>query len=100
DPVTSFTPVAQTATGAQGFLGNPKFPAQTMQEAVKLLQQNPGKYTYASPGNGTPPHMAMELLKLNINADILHVPYKGSAGAITDLLAGHIDMMVLPINAA
>ncbi len=100
DPITSFAPVAQTATGAQVFVVHPSFPAQNMTEAVALLKANPGKYTYASPGNGTPPHMAMELLKLNTGTDVMHVPYKGSAGAITDLLAGHINMMMLPINAA
>jgi tripartite-type tricarboxylate transporter receptor subunit TctC len=99
DPVKSFAPVAQTATGAQVFVVHPSFPAKTMADAVKLFKSNPGKYTYASPGNGTPPHMAMELLKLNTGTDVLHIPYKGSAGAITDLLAGEVNAMILPVNA-
>ncbi|MCK9509283.1 MAG: tripartite tricarboxylate transporter substrate binding protein [Pigmentiphaga sp.] len=99
-PVNSFTAVAQTATGAQGFVVTPGFPAKDMKEAIALLKAKPDAFTYASPGNGTPPHMAMELLKLNIGAQVRHIPYKGSSGAITDLLAGHVDMMILPVNAA
>jgi tripartite-type tricarboxylate transporter receptor subunit TctC len=100
DPVKSFAPVAPTATGAQVFVVNPSFPAKTLAEAVKVFKANPGKYVYASPGNGTPPHLAMELFKLNTGTDVMHVPYKGSAGAITDLLSGEVHAMILPVNAA
>jgi tripartite-type tricarboxylate transporter receptor subunit TctC len=100
DPVKSFVPVAPTATGAQVFVVHPSFPANTLADAVKVFKSSPGKYSYASPGSGTPPHMAMELFKLNTGIDMLHVPYKGSAGAITDLLGGEVQAMVLPVNAA
>lgn len=100
DPVKSFTPVAPTATGAQAFVVTPSFPAKTLAEAIKVFKANPGKYSYASPGSGTPPHLAMELVKLNTGIDVLHIPYKGSAGAITDLLSGQVQAMILPINAA
>jgi tripartite-type tricarboxylate transporter receptor subunit TctC len=100
DAVKSFVPVAPAAVGALTFAVHPSFPAKTLAETVKLLKVNPGKYTYASPGNGTPQHLAMELLKLNTGTDILHVPYKGSAGAITDLLAGEVQMMILPVHSA
>jgi tripartite-type tricarboxylate transporter receptor subunit TctC len=100
DPVKSFVAVAPAARGALTFAINPAFPAKTLTEAIKLFKANPGKYTYASPGNGTPQHMAMELLKLNTGVDILHVPYKGSAGAITDLLGGQVQAMILPVHSA
>jgi tripartite-type tricarboxylate transporter receptor subunit TctC len=100
DPVKSFTPVAPAAVGALTFAVTPSFPAKSLSEALRLFKDNPGKYAYASPGNGTPQHMAMELFKLNTGADILHVPYKGSAGAITDLLAGQVQAMILPVHSA
>jgi tripartite-type tricarboxylate transporter receptor subunit TctC len=100
DPVTSFTPIGRTAVGALVFAVNPDFPAKTLAEAIKLFKASPGKYSYASPGNGTPQHLAMELFKLNAGVDILHVPYKGSAGAITDLLGGQVHAMILPVNTA
>jgi tripartite-type tricarboxylate transporter receptor subunit TctC len=100
DPVKSFVPVAPAAVGALTFTVHPSFPAKTLAEAVKLFKANPGKYTYASPGSGTPQHLAMELFKLNTGTDLLHVPYKGSAGAITDLLGGEVQVMVLPVHSA
>lgn len=100
DPIKSFVPVAPAAVGALTFVVHPSFPAKTLAEAVKLIKANPGKYTYASPGSGTPQHLAMELFKLNTGTDILHVPYKGSAGAITDLLGGAVQAMVLPVHSA
>jgi tripartite-type tricarboxylate transporter receptor subunit TctC len=100
DPVKSFVPVAPAAVGALTFAVHPSFPAKTLADAVKLFKANPGKYTYASPGSGTPQHLAMELFKLNTGTDILHVPYKGSAGAITDLLGGEVQVMVLPVHSA
>jgi tripartite-type tricarboxylate transporter receptor subunit TctC len=100
DPVKSFVPVAPAAVGALTFAVHPSFPAKTLADAVKLFKANPGKYSYASPGSGTPQHLAMELFKLNTGTDILHVPYKGSAGAITDLLGGEVQVMVLPVHSA
>lgn len=100
DPVKSFVPVAPTARGALTFAVNPGFPAKTLHEAIKLFKDNPGRYAYASPGNGTPQHLAMELFKLNTGLDIMHVPYKGSAGAITDLMGGQVQAMILPVHSA
>jgi tripartite-type tricarboxylate transporter receptor subunit TctC len=100
DPIKSVMPVAPAAVGALTFAVHPSFPAKSLAEAVKLFKANPGKYSYASPGSGTPQHLAMELLKLNTGTDILHVPYKGSAGAITDLLGGEVQAMILPVHSA
>lgn len=100
DPLTSFAPIGRVADGALVFAVNPGFPARTLTEAIKVFQAHPGKYAYASPGNGTPQHLAMELFKLHTGVDIMHVPYSGSAGAITDLLGGQVQAMILPANTA
>jgi tripartite-type tricarboxylate transporter receptor subunit TctC len=100
DPVKSFAPIGQVATGALVFAVNPTFPANTLADAIKDFRANPGKYTYASPGTGTPQHLAMELFKLHAGVDLLHVPYSGSAGAVTDLLGGQVQAMILPANTA
>lgn len=100
DPVRSFLPIAQAATGALAFAVNPEFPARTLRDAIQLFKSKPGKYAYASPGNGTPQHLAMELFKLNTGTSILHIPYRGSAGAITDLIAGQVQAMIVPLHSA
>jgi tripartite-type tricarboxylate transporter receptor subunit TctC len=100
DPVTSFTPIGRVALGALVFAVNPKLQAQTLAQAIEAFRANPGKYAYASPGNGTPQHLAMELFKLHAGVDVMHVPYSGSAGAITDLLGGQVEAMILPANTA
>jgi tripartite-type tricarboxylate transporter receptor subunit TctC len=65
-----------------------------MREFVQLVRSQPGKLYYSSPGNGGPQHLAMELLKLETGMDIVHVPYKGAAGAVSDLIGGHVQAMV------
>lgn len=72
---------------------NTKFPAKTLPELINLVKASPGKYNYASSGNGTPYHMAGELFKSMAGLDITHIPYKGSSGARTDVLGGQVDMM-------
>jgi tripartite-type tricarboxylate transporter receptor subunit TctC len=95
DPLNEFTPIARL--GATGFFlsVHPSFPARTMQEWVAEVRKHPGKYTYASSGHGTPHHIFMELLKTQLGLDIVHVPYKGSSSAMTDLLTGRLDMAFL-----
>lgn len=100
DPVKSFVPVGQVATGALVFAVTPAFEAATLTEALQRFKSKPGQYAYASPGKGTPQHLAMELFKLNAGVDVLHVPYSGSAGAVTDLLGGQVQAMILPANTA
>jgi tripartite-type tricarboxylate transporter receptor subunit TctC len=94
DPVKDFAPVSLIATGELGVYINPKVPAKTIKEFIALVKKEPGKLYYSSPGNGGPQHLAMELLKLETGMDIVHVPYKGAAGAITDLVGGHVQAMV------
>jgi tripartite-type tricarboxylate transporter receptor subunit TctC len=95
DPVKDFTPIARLG-GTNFFLVvGPSFPAKTVREWIDEVSRNPGKYRYASAGNGTPHHIFMELLKKQFKLDITHVPYKGSVEALPDLLAERVDMAFL-----
>lgn len=100
DVVTSFAPVALIGTGGVSLSVHPGFPANTLPQFIDLIRSAPGKYHYSSPGNGGPQHLSMELLKLEAKLNIVHVPYKNTAGAVTDLLAGHVQAMMLPIHTA
>jgi len=81
-------------------LVNPSFPATTFAEFIAYAKANPGKIDMASPGVGTPMHVAGELLKLMAGVNIIHVPYRGPAGAFTDLLAGQIQAFIITVPAA
>jgi tripartite-type tricarboxylate transporter receptor subunit TctC len=95
DPLTEFTPIARLGATSFFLSVHPSFPARTMAEWVAEVKQHPGKYTYASAGHGTPHHIFMELIKTQLGLDIVHVPYKGSSSAMTDLLTGRVDMAFL-----
>lgn len=94
DPVRSFAPVALIATSALAVVVHPQLPVKSMREFVALARRQPGKLDYCSPGNGGPQHLAMELLKLELGINLVHVPYKGAGGALTDLMGGHVQAMV------
>ena len=95
DPVKELTPIARL--GATNFFLTvvPGFPARTMKEWIAVVKANPGKYSYASSGSGSPHHIFMELLKKQLGLDIVHVPYKGSVSSMTDLLSEKVDMAFL-----
>jgi tripartite-type tricarboxylate transporter receptor subunit TctC len=95
DPLRDFTPIARLGATSFFLSVHPSFPARTMQEWIAEVKKRPGKYTYASAGHGTPHHIFMELLKTELGLDIVHVPYKGSSSAMTDLLTGRVDMAFL-----
>src|SRR3989475_5484730 len=88
DPVKSFAPVILAATSSVAVIVNPQVPAKSLREFIALARGQPGKLHYSSPGNGGPQHLAMELFKLEAGIDLVHVPYKGAGGAITDLIGG------------
>jgi tripartite-type tricarboxylate transporter receptor subunit TctC len=100
DPVKSFAPVSLVATSGLVFLVNPKLPATSMRELVELTKREPGKLHYSSPGNGGPQHLAMELLKLELGMDIVHVPYKTAAGAVGDVVGGHVQATIAGVQTA
>ncbi len=88
-----FVPVAPINYSDLVLVVHPSVPANTLAELVKLAKARPGKLNYASSGPGTPYHMAGELFKAMAGLDIVHVPYKGSSQARTDVLGGQVDMM-------
>ncbi len=98
DPVKSFDPIVELATGALALAIHPSVPAKTTRELIDYAKAKPGDLTYASPGRGTPQHLAMELFKLTAGVDIKHVPYTGSAGAVKDLAGGHVNTMFIPVH--
>ena len=100
DPVRGFAPIGLTAIGNMALVVHPSVAAKSVSEFVALAKAQPGKLNYGSPGSGTPHHLAMELFKLNFSIDVAHVPYKGPAGAVTDLLGGQLQAMFLPVHVA
>jgi hypothetical protein len=86
DPVKSFAPVIQIAASELCLVVHPSLPVRSMQEFVQLAKRRPGQLHYSSPGNGGPQHLTAELIKLERGLDIVHVPHKGAAGAVTDLI--------------
>jgi len=93
DPIKDFAPVGQIARSSYMMLVNPSFPAKSLKELVEQSKRQPGKLNYASAGNGTLQHLGMELFKRDAGLDIVHVPYKGSAPAIVDMLGGQVPIM-------
>jgi tripartite-type tricarboxylate transporter receptor subunit TctC len=101
DPVKDFAPVSQLAVVPNMLVVNPaKVKARTVRDLVAEAKANPGKLTYASAGNGTSIHLAGELFTAMTGTDIVHVPYKGSGPAVSDLLGGQVDMMFDSITSA
>ncbi|MBL8524667.1 MAG: tripartite tricarboxylate transporter substrate binding protein [Betaproteobacteria bacterium] len=90
-----FTHISLLATGPNVLAANPDFPAKTFKEFIALAKANPGKYSNASSGNGSSGHLAMEMLKQSAGIDTLHVPYKGGAAAITDVIGGQIPLLFI-----
>jgi tripartite-type tricarboxylate transporter receptor subunit TctC len=93
DPVRDFAPISQVGTVNFFLIANPAFPAKNMKDAIEVIRKNPGKFNYASVGSGSPHHLFMETLKTDYGLAIQHVPYKGTPAALTDLLAGNIQIM-------
>lgn len=93
DPVKDFVPVGMVGSSATVMVINPSLKAADAKGVVALLKASPGTISYASAGNGTAPHFAAEMFKLSTGTNMLHVPYKGSAPAINDTVAGQTQVM-------
>ncbi|MFP3757026.1 tripartite tricarboxylate transporter substrate binding protein [Cupriavidus sp. SIMBA_020] len=101
DPIKDFAPVSLLAVVPNVLVANKaKTPARTVAEVIASAKARPGKYTYASAGNGTSIHLAGELFTSMAQVDLLHIPYKGSGPAMTDLLGGQVDYMFDSITSA
>src|SRR5215471_19268111 len=99
DPVNDFAPIALVAGVPFALIVNPEIPAKTLSEFIAYAKSNPG-LAYGSAGNGSPQHLAAEMLRSAAGIDIRHVPYRGSVPAMLDVIAGHIPFMIVDLQPA
>lgn len=88
-----FAPISRVVINPQILVLHPSLPANSVKDLIRLAKARPGQINYASPGQGSPNHLGMELLKAMTQIDMVHIPYKGTAPALTDLLAGQVSLM-------
>jgi tripartite-type tricarboxylate transporter receptor subunit TctC len=100
DPVKDFVPITMIARVPNMLVINPEIPAKNVAELITLLKANPGKYSFASSGNGTSQHLSGELFKSMAGVDMQHIPYKGSPPALQDVVAGQVAMTFDNITTA
>jgi tripartite-type tricarboxylate transporter receptor subunit TctC len=100
DPYRNFDPVALAVGFSSAFAVNPSVPAKTVKELIEVIRANPGKYSYASPGLGTPSHLLGEQFRVTHKLDVVHVPYGGSGPAIAAAVAGHTPICFAAMSAA
>lgn len=100
DTLRDLQPLAMVATVPSMLVVNPSVPAKSVAELVALARKQPGRISYASSGNATTSHVAGAMLAAAAGVDLLHVPYKGSAPALTDLMSGQVSFMIDPIATA
>ncbi len=100
DPDKAFAPISLLAELSLAMMVNPQVPAKTPREFIVLAKSQPGKMSYSSSGAGGGPHLAAELFKEETGTFILHVPYRGGGPAITDLLAGHVQLSFMTVLEA
>ena len=93
DAVKDFAPISLLAIVPNVLVVNPNFAAKSVPELVEMLKKEPGKYAYASSGNGTPLHLSGELFKKIGGVDMIHIPYKGAGPALVDVIAGQVPIM-------
>lgn len=100
DVIQSFQPITMVGRTNFALVAHPSVPAGSAGELVAYLKKNPGTVTYASPGKGTFHHLVMEQFASQTGTQIMHVPYKGSAGVFTDLVGGHVNLAIMPLHVA
>jgi tripartite-type tricarboxylate transporter receptor subunit TctC len=99
DVQKDLAPVSQTTTGQMLLAAGPTTPFKSVREVIAFAKQNPGKLNYASSGNGTPGHVGFELFKVMTGTQVVHIPYKGGAAGITELIAGQVQLMLESTNS-
>jgi tripartite-type tricarboxylate transporter receptor subunit TctC len=100
EPTRDFVGIAPFAINPFALVSRPDFPAKSVKDVVAAAKQSPGKYTYASWGVGSTSQIGMEMVKKQSGIEVLHVPFTGEAPAVTALIAGQVDLMVLPAGSA
>lgn len=100
DSIKGFAPVALVALVPLMLVTNPAVPINSVKDLIDLAKAKPGQLTFASYGSGSPAHLAGELFKSMVGVDMLHIPYKGSAPALSDIVAGHVALMFSSMSPA
>lgn len=95
DPDASFAPITLVARGSHVIVAHPSVPAANLKELIAYAKQNPGQLSYASPGSGSPQHLAAEILKREAGIEMTHIPYKGGGQAIGDVVGGNVKLGLL-----
>ena len=98
DPIQSFSPISEVAAITFVLVANPTFPGNTAADLVRIAKEKPGKIDYASGGNGSPQHIGMEIFRQYTGAPIVHIPYRGAAAAVTDVMAGQVPVMISALS--
>jgi tripartite-type tricarboxylate transporter receptor subunit TctC len=99
DELKDLLPIIQTTTGQMLLAAGLGTPFTSVREVIAFAKQNPDRLFYASSGNGTPGHVGFELFKFMTGTNVVHVPYKGGAAGLTDLIAGHVQLMLESTNS-
>ncbi len=100
DPIKSFTPVILLATSAMGFVVSPNISATNFKEFLDYSKSRPNDLDYSTPGEGSSQHLTMELILQEIGFKMIHVPYKGSSGAVTDVIGGHVQSSIVSLQTS
>ena len=98
DPIQSFIPVSEVAAITFVMVANPNFPGNSAADLIRIAKENPGKIDYASGGNGSPQHIGMEIFRQYTGAPLVHIPYRGAAAAVTDVMAGQVPVMISALS--
>lgn len=100
DPIKDFAPITLAVTSPAVLSVNPSVPAKTIEDLIALVKASPGKYSFASGGTGTQPHLAGEQLRLSLGLDLVHVPHNGGGPALVSVLGGHVPMSFTTLSPA
>ena len=100
DTVRDFEPVGTVCSLPQILVANPQFPANTVQQLIAMAKDKPGSLAFASVGNGSPGHLAGEMMKIRTGTQLMHIPYRGGGPAVTDVVSGQVPLLWVSIPAA
>jgi tripartite-type tricarboxylate transporter receptor subunit TctC len=100
DPLMYFAPITLAVTSPAVLSVNPSFPANTIEDLIALIKASPGKYSFASGGTGTQPHLAAEQLRFSLGLDVVHVPYNGGGPALASVIGGHVPISFSTLSPA
>ena len=98
DPTQSFVPISELAAITFVLVANPSFPGNSAADLVRIAKERPGKIDYASGGNGSPQHIGMEIFRQYTGVPLVHIPYRGAAAAVTDVMAGQVPVMMSALS--